>query len=639
MGCKRGYTACTAQPQIEAAAVTILILLIYVLTGVITTFIVSIGPQTSVLDITIPDSASCLRASRYANYVHLRVPLGTPSRIRKFLLKFELAADEEPVLRSFAYESSESHTLACDTAGFGVDASCTDVAVLSGQPGATLRRRLVNFRLGHYTEASYDYMGASAVGADGSLYLRSDTRYWLTSTHLCAAPLHDGMEEPWHAPIDATWANDTLHVSTSALAEHDELKAAPAVAQSTTCAGVGQEDAVLFPEEAQNEQGWLSLDSSEQFKHESSQLEERRVLVELGLDCAANASDALDLEEALNKYVVACENAFAGYPYGTGCKTAPSVPFRRLSTSVMLFDVRSSGLRLWAEDAVQLHPAIARGAEYEEERTQDAAIRVLLIMLAAGVVYVRAHRSTASTSFILTHARKCCVEASTCDCNADKWTTAVEDAIVGFVAAAARIAVATWRVRAFEADGLSRLWILEVIAASLSLAHLVVRNLCLRCEVELPITKLGGPTAVVDAVAAVMIAFVSSPLFAASDGRFEPTARLLVASLIVVVALPRCAIAASACALRWMYEPCRNSGHANCLVFGGVVWAIQCVSIAILISDGFAASAAFEMGRVLTDVHPSVVRATCFFAMTCVGLPRLTLTARNIAKGDCNTKD
>ncbi len=159
-----------AREQPSAVAVVV-ILMVYVLTGMVTCLLLPVLPERALFSVPVPAAATCLRATRLADHARVRVPLGRPSRVRSFVLRFELAPAGAPSLRNFAYEASESRALRCEwPEEYGGDAACTDVAVLAGRPGAVLRRRVVQFRLGHYTQASLDYTGPAGIGADGSLY-------------------------------------------------------------------------------------------------------------------------------------------------------------------------------------------------------------------------------------------------------------------------------------------------------------------------------------------------------------------------------------------------------------------------------------------------------------------------------------
>ena len=64
---------------------------------------------------------------------------------------------------------------------------------------------------------------------------------------------------------------------------------------------------------------------------------------------------------------------------------------------------------------------------------------------------------------------------------------------------------------------------------------------------EAPLTKLAGPMSICDVSSAVLLAFSESPLLSNDEGRFPAVGRLLIAIMIAISVVTRCAFAAPMC--------------------------------------------------------------------------------------------
>ena len=150
---------------------------------------------------------------------------------------------------------------------------------------------------------------------------------------------------------------------------------------------------------------------------------------------------------------------------------------------------------------------------------------------------------------------------------------------------------------------------------------------------ELPTSKLGGSTAIVDSTAAVMLSFSETPILVVSLGRFDPTARLLVGILISIIVVSRSAFSACCCGILLNAEnPRRNPERASyvlILAFSGAAWVVQSLCLSVLMADLLVAPSAYSMSRSLVGSElPS--RLLLFSALVCAGLPRLMRTFRNL---------
>lgn len=575
----------------------------------------------------IPPSATCLRATRHADYATVSVGVGTPVTQMSLLLRLDsvLSSNDNAThsMRVFSQEVVESDTIAC-----GTDGRCEDAVLVSrqGVDGAF-----------EYVVASFSYTHAAVEEASGSvaydlprvegeLRLREGYIYWLTSTHFCYEA-SSVAAQPLASTVQANVSSSgKLQVERSSLVSFSSHRDSPLIdkdylnlcPESTFGSKVD-----VFPILAGIESRWLSISDSSLYNSEPESVNARRTIAELGVGCAAQISS---LARDLVLYNLDCQ------PYGA-CRSSQSLPFRRLATSSIYIDLSTTHTaRISADSDASLSdlPQLANS----NSAFLLSLVKLALITLAAAVVYARSKRPTASSSWLFRH---CLISASIDGYLPDDdefAATVVEDKILGFVAVASRAAIAYYRLQnGLGASGYTRVVISEMAASAISFVHWI-----LRYEVETsntmqgpPITKLGGPTAILDATSAVMMAFASSPLLVTTIANFDPTARMLIAILISIVVVTRCAFASACCAILWEAERYTVSLQleSNILFYSAVAWITQACLLGILVADLFVTPAAYSMSRsVVGDLLPA--RLLLFSALVGAGLPRLTKTLRNI---------
>lgn len=633
------------------------------------------SPATSVAGVEVPASgALCLRATRQAGYAAVLLPLGTPPKVRTLLLKFEVhdadqksasgvASDTEPLAAHLISPSIlQSASLYCSE---GPDASnCTDVAYLSPRPGREVRGRRVRFGQEQYSLAPYraEYYTAYSLGLDGVLYLRGGARYWLTDTHICASALREGASDSSaeeHTELQfGVEGNSALSASLDHLGERAsraEYTSVPAAqelnVEKGSCSALYDDanastTASFFPTAAAAEQTWLALESSSAFRGVPDATQQRRRAVELGVRCARAAAKTEDEARALALYRTDCEAL-------SSCRDSPSVPFRRFSTTRMLLDVHRNGTAdLRTEKSPTLQKSVSLGETEDSHSLLMAATSFVLIVVAALVTSVRSERSDLESSalFCASVRRAFCMSGESLglltktSCSFPKQQNegeaqlvpeAAHDEFVAVLAIAARVVTASLSFGPLVADGFARLFWSEAAACAASALHYLMR-FCVMCrdeKGEKPITKLGGPTAMIDATASVMLSFCGTPLFAPSGTRFEPTARLLVAILISVEVLPRCIFAAASCGVR-LGECCSSNWRYQILLcLAGLQWCVQISCATILLLDAVCAPAALEFGRT-TPVPVYQLQTTAFLLVVSAGLPRLTSNAKSLLSRD-----
>ena len=563
---------------------------------------------------------ACLRATRHADYVTVDVPVGTPFKVMTVLLRLDsVKGADDTTLQLFAQEIVESATVDCES----TTNQCEDVMLLAlGGPSGKAVPVVARFHYQHHTEV---YSVASALpGVDGELFLLAETQYWLTATHFCYAPTtaahHDLTNthvQAKHTPEDGIVATRTQLSTVEA-----EALGAPSIDSELT-AGCAQTDIVVFPTMAAVEPSYLTISDMTLYNSEPASVSARRTVVELGEDCAAQTAD---LERDLMLYKVDCKSIGV-------CRTAPSLPFRRLATS-SLHVVVSADATVVAI-AAKRDPSLNGLARLTDSASAfgGSLVKLGMITLAAAVVYVRSQRPTASSSWLFKHAVRTasrCGHETTGD--VDKSYTLVSDVFVGMIAITARGGISILRWQSLMEDGQWRVPVSEVLATAFSLLHLFNRYFGFEIDVnDPPISKLGGATAIIDSSCAVMVAFAEAPIMVVSIGKFNPTARLLTALLISLIVATRCSFSAACCGVLWESEDCKDQPrYGRTLLLTGFMWAvIQSSALAIIVVDLFVTPSSFSMSRA-TPGEMLSGRLLLFLTLACAGLPRFMRTIRHI---------
>lgn len=566
--------------------------------------------------VEVPGDASCLRATRHADFATVQVGVGTPVVEMALLLRLDelLHADSNASsMRLFTQQALASSTVTCSAAR-----ECDDVLLLSRGVSAGFHFAVGRFE---YTHPAEEHGVASATaGVVGELRLREGNSYWLTATHFCWKPHHAGGPASGGVRVGLS-ASRGLQASVADLAAYSMTSSVPAARYAPQCEPVRDDSTVaLFPASAGLEASWLSISNADMYNSEPDSLSQRRLVAEVGVPCA---SDVSALQGALSLYSMDCVAARA-------CRSEPSVPFRRAAVASLYLDARSPQPRIWIEatDALRQLPRLASAAD----ATLLGIAKLGLITLSAAIVYVRSKRHTASSSWLFKHCMA--TAAGRPAAVADSAMTPVEDAALGAVAVLARAAIVGARLSALAADGQTRVLATEAAGALLSAVHWLLRYVVLEkdtAEGELPISKLGGPTAIVDSTSAVMLAFSDVPTMVASLGRFDPTARLLVGLLVSTFVVSRAAFSACCCGVLLDAEGSDRdrTAYRRILAYSCGAWLVQSACLAVLMTDMLVVPASYSMSRTIVGSQlPS--RLLLFAALVCAGLPRLMKTCRNI---------
>lgn len=599
----------------------------YVITGVVCCWAPPLAAEEAA-GVAIPSDATCLRATRHADYSTVEVGIGTPVVQMSLLLRLDIlleAGSAVPAMRLFSQEVLESSTVSCTASG-----ECEDVILRSHGVNSGFGVAVGRFSYAH-PGAEYSEANLYFSGVVGELQLREGNAYWLTATHLCwkesESPSVTALGGIEAVPDDER----RLRTSVEDLAKYGETALTPVAFYARYCGSVSNTSAVeLFPALAGAESKWLSITNGDMYNSEPGSVDARRLVVEVGTECAANVSA---MQSALVLYQLDC-NPFPGV-----CRAKSSLPFRRIADSTAFLDTGPKHARIWVETTETLRqlPKLASTAE----AFLFGIGKLALITLCAAIVYVRSRRPTASSSWLFKH----CMQTATANgqkrTDADSSMTPIEDMAIGAVAVLARFAIVRGRFSTLVADGQTRVLVTETIGSVLSLVHWTLRYVVLENRSgdgpgglgELPISKLGGSTAIIDSTAAVMLSFSQSPILVLSLGKFDPTARLLIGILMSIIVVSRAAFSACCCGILLDAEyPNRDPDRAlylRILAWSGCAWVGQSLCLSVLMADVLVTPAAYSMSRGLVGEQlPS--RLLLFTALVCSGLPRLMKTFRNI---------
>ena len=579
-------------PTCAALAFSFALLLAVVggLVGVLT----SPTPRASFGDgqIQVAADATCVRASRHADYVTVDLAFGTPRAMLSLLLRLDVVTEENSI-RLFSTRVVESLSVECSSQPI----ACMDIFIAQlGGPASDHDAVPVHFNYTNFINEEYgDHPYAWKLQLDGEMRLRRGYEYTVTATHVC-----------WTKAPRSTYAHGRqLHAVTDAdgapTSTVDAVVAFAAVADAPLARGVREHNcranasAVrIFPGAAAYESEWLAIGSPRVYEAAEGGIAMRRTVVEVGRACAEG--DAF-YAHAQSLYRLDCA------AWDKPCADAPSLPWRRLATAVVALwlPLDSEDYHVAAVDDVTLYDLPTLDADHDP--LAIAVVKLLLMTLAAAVVWIRAAKQTASNAHLLRFAVReaFVVEAATKQEKAHPHRKA-EDAVVGLLAVGARVAVSAYRYNELVVDQFGRLPVVQLVAGALSLVHMAIRYGALQEDTS-ALLRLGGSTALVDAPAAVLIGFATPPLLTSASGQFDPTARMLTALLVTLVSLPRCAFAAACCTVRAV-AGARPDSKSRMFVLAATVsalmWLAQALSIGLLLADGFAASAGYSLHRSLT---------------------------------------
>ena len=589
--------------------------------------------------IPIPDDAKCFRAMRHADYLMIEVHVGSPGRRLQTLVRFDSVVNETTTapyaLRVFESQITQSATALCNS----TTGSCSDVVMSEdGLHVQGFKRHVADFL--YSSEAAERGTAKVHLKAEAELKLRRGFEYWLTSSHFCFLEMNSSTVAPSASVSDATTLVGHVDVSTgqTRVRDHDlarvdvlQTSFARNVTASFTC-DLGTEVRFL-PLVSYVDKLFLSLMDAHMYADPEA-VERRRRVVEVGPECAASIRDDADFEQEVERYTLDCTALNL-------CSSHPSLPFFRVSTFNMHLrvDHEAAGtdrfvVRFEPNDVMASIPSLAQTTDLVVIGTA----KLVLIIIAASLVWVRAGRATSKPHWMYKH----CVRLILCTASPDKNSSSMsllEDAVLGLFCIGCRFFIAFWRLGVLSEDGQSRVCYMEIVCSSLSLSHWVLRNVVLsptlydmvakeETDPNGPLTRLGGSTALIDVTGSVLLAFSDPPTLVSTFSRFDPTGRVLICALVALVAVPRSLYAVCCCSVLFEagafgYRP-ESGGYLLLLAVSAALWCIQCVGLGVMLADLIVTPFSISTTRSLTG-GTFWVRLCLFLGAVSFGVPRLMM--------------
>jgi hypothetical protein len=592
--------------------------------------------------VKIPKDSICLRATRHADYTTVNLISGTPLVRMPVLLRFDsvkLNNETEYSVHLFSHDVVESKSVNCLSNGI-----CTDIFMVSDGERRSLKRvrGTFTYRL-HSLESALSTVASRLDSVVGEMHLRTGYDYWLSATHLCYAESlshsKGGGGGGGSGVLIETNSDGSIYTTVDELAKNEVLLKTPAVRNSLSGPCASQPNVTLFPHASSVESTWLSISNTLKHNSASWDVDSRRTVVETGTACASRLPD---LNRDLTLYELDC------FWYNTDtCIDYKSVPFRRLASMSLFISLPLSGkgwLSIDEDNTLSSLPMLADSSD----AFWYTVLKMVMLTLAASVVFVRSKRKTASSSWLIKHCVQIAFErvghhitsTTTSITNSSKNVkdstnkrSTIEDMAVGLVAFLARGIIVSSRYSILVNDGQSRAVSAEFVATAVSAVHWTVRyTMCglHRDEEEPPVSKLGGSMAIIDSTVAVLVAFSEPPILS-STSLFDPIARMLVSLLISTIVVSRCAFSSSCCGILWpsFMTTKGRLDYAYLLVYSSLAWCIQSIALAIVVADLFVSPAAYSVSRAVEGEHLPI-RVTYFLTLLCVGMPRLMATTRHI---------
>jgi len=509
---------------------------------------------------------------------------------------------------------------------------CHDLALVAPNGSASDQRLVHTTFVFENDQAAYAAaQPASLAGLDGTFRLTRGQTTWLSTTHLCFAPVQP---TPTDSPIllFEVDAHDKLQTSMIDLKVFDTD-----LAFDDRCASALEDTPVrLFPVEAANEASvWLTLSGLFLYEYGSDVLEKRRRVVEAGENCSAL------IEELVHQRDI--YHSDCGLGLGT-CEVLPSVPFRRMATRRIRIDVPLDGLGSLVAEHVD---SLKKIKQAYPDALASASARLLVLLLTAAVVFVRGSQNATSSRWLLTNVIDTlrCRHAYSDDITPQnaisRYDTAdiLTDGIISVAACGSRLVVLIFAAPFLAADGQDVTLRFQIVGLVCSFVHFFLRYcLDINWKRDAPITTLGGPMSVIDVTSAVLMLFADAPLLGSDGEKFASIGRLLIGLLISLSVGTR--ICFSAAMVATMAVSATNGNrkdlacHKTTLVAATLLWFVQAVATSGSLALLFVNPAAVALSRSQTG-STSVIKYAIYLGLVCTSLPTFTKVSLRAYQHEC----
>ena len=557
----------------------------------------------------------CVRVSRSSDYPIAAIPIGTPPRIFKLLVRLDRVVPRASVnsaLLVFAEELLRSETLRCSETR-----NCTDVALLTTDTKGSQTRALIGFTYGSVWSGEWSI--ETSINAEGTISLVDGYSYELTRTHFCWRDDATAIQSvaPKRSEYPLSIADDgVLYL------EAGVLRDGPVHALSQMATNSCNTSIVLFPRSAVDERHWLALSSDFLFEASTSKLDDRRAIVEQGLNCApkSNQRDIYRLDCGMDVF--------------SACRLDPSLPFRRVSQYELSLIFNGNASRLSLERREALSRLV--GASTIHDAVFSATIRLVVLLIVAFVVFNRAERVSASAFSIIKSALD--VAAGREKRGIHTWFNALTDAAVGSLAILSRMLVLWHQSAVLIDDGSRDLVVWECVAVVVSTAHFLLRNMVLKIDLEreAPLSKLGGSMSLVDASVAALMSVVNTPMLGASARDFDAVSRLFCGVLISLFVFHRLFFSVSACAM--LATTTASNGrfdrsYSVVLWISCALWSLQAAAVSFAFGRLFVVPQAFSLVRVV-EGGPRATESAVLLGAFALSVPYFNSVAHRLGKLD-----
>ena len=607
-----------------------------VITGVVA---LAVAPSADIDYAGLGNDAVCLRVGRRADATIVYLDVGSPLQRLQLLLDLGTAVPPgDESLHIFSTRMHKSLSMACRDLDPPRDYSqlCHDLTLVAPN-GSTSNQVLVHTAFVYQNDqAAYsEAQPAALAGLDGTFRLTQGHTYWLTTTHLCFAPVQPSV--PADTPsLDVSVTDGMLTTTQGDLLAYDEDLAFDARCNETLRGA----PVFLFDAEATNEATvWLSLSGRFLYEYGSTILDKRRTIVEAGEECSAMLTE---LAHQRDIYHTDCGGLALGR-----CQIAASIPFRRVADRRMRIDLNTDGTGVLISEPAR---SLRNLKQSYPSALSSAIARLLVLILTAAVVFVRGSQNATSSRWLLinTFDALLCRNAYSDDITPQNAVSTYDqfdkliDALISIAAWTARLVVVIVLASSLADDRQAAVVVFQAIGVACSFVQFGLRSgLIVRKGRVAPITTLGGPMSILDVTSAVLMLFADAPLLGTDGANFSTIGRLLIALLISLAVCTR--ICFSVAMVATMATSATNGNrrdlkcHKLTLWIATATWLLQGVATAGTLALLFVNPAGVALARSQTG-DTRVIKYAIFLGLLCTSLPTFTKVCLRVLQEECKQK-
>lgn len=614
-----------------------------------------LAPSRNVFHFDVGDhrSAFCFDVHRASHYPTVHINMGTPMRTYNVLLRLDTVVNSSNTLVIHNSVALLSSTVDCNETTNGIH-SCTDRAIFTSSH--TDRARISSTIRYAYGDRFLVDQQSIKMALDGELLLCSTCLHFLLSREYCIVTNAGDVPSSQGLGLQVG-SNGRLSTSVGLL----RAAGTPWTTNYATASDCDVTEQVRFiPADTYTEASSLLFETSAvQELAGSVVVKGMRNAMEAGSACATTQPH---LKQYASRYFTRCVGLVSD---SSRCMAPPVFTFHRVAAHRLV--VQCSVANCTAYASADLSLASLPDRDDHESEIHLSILRLLLMLLAAVIVWIRSENAEASVDHLFQQMIKYSVggedaEGHPITINKFSVMLSSRDVILGGLACFSRLVAIAARHDDFHADGQSRVFVIESVAASLSILHwlahatdyLLMRlnvwdaraqehigetHLCtighkfvkyFACNIWRgdAFATLGGSAAIVDVSCATIIAFTDTPLRSGSHN-FDAVARLLTAILIALTGICRCLFSLSITGVLAQHD---NSGAGRCTAVGAAIyWLIQSAAVASAMCYLFVVPLATHITRRTPGGSAWVALSVLAFLSTLAG-PRITANLMGVLR-------